>query len=784
MSRSHVDTHKQRARPVITNMSPMFLRVQELDDDRTTKLYIEGHGFWNNANKIVDGVETTVAQVPLFNKKHVGQLRAFLVPVPAPNMDTQYNMFSQPLSAYDLYKNSVRSSDKEPTMQTKYPGFTGIEVTVNSITENQISLDVPPVLSAGFIDVLVSNRAGYSRASTDFYQSSDGHAINLTTTTIESSGMLAVGKPTYWAKLTSSFQSNQFNSIVFNYTQQIKFDSEFAASDLHIEYVYNLATDAGMNNIVQSISSTEFKSTVTFTGLDVGTKYYTTVESIGDVETKSAVDAGTTTSIDTLNAQSSLRNQRDQVTFYYQSEPIVPDTYTYILATDKDLTQIVQQHDHDFVQTKTFFGVEQNQTFFSAVSCINIISNVVSAVSNPCYYFSVTPTRSSSTNNVSLNITSNALESIFVTEILSDKAKGMVTPIANDQYNNLWLAVGEGFFRPDRGNSPGKIVFDSGWPKYYGYWHEDMYELDSVIFPGLRTSYDNYKTRAWLWSPEKNEYLKNGGSIYDESEIPGAFAFLHNSLNFIKRKDNPTGRVLYINDYSQSQDFISPVYGPTRFYSTFKDIVEYSGMQFEQLSGTYIGVQGGWYHDRTIGTTETFATSSEWKSYLQNFDIIIWCCTNYQTDNYVHQNLVDALEDYYDNGGGMYIATDHDYFQGCTYALMSSYGVDFTGRVDRTINNIQYKVSQILANREYIPTGTHPLFNNISKDAYIHAGWSEGRLIYVTDESKRIMINSEYISSETGQLTVTNHTDRNGTPLTSTNYQVRTASGCVSAIQI
>lgn len=183
-----------RARPIITNIQPMFIFVKDQSNkDDTLKITVEGHGFWSNKKKVVDGIETSSVEVPFYNKGEHEVLRLFVVPHPTSNRTDQYNIFTSPLSSYNLYESSVRPGDSEPTMTTKYPPFTGVELTPTAISENKLTFQLPAPLSAAFVDVIVANRAGYSRASTEYFQSSDQSTTHMTTASIPSSGMIMIG---------------------------------------------------------------------------------------------------------------------------------------------------------------------------------------------------------------------------------------------------------------------------------------------------------------------------------------------------------------------------------------------------------------------------------------------------------------------------------------------------------------------------------------------------------------------------------------------------------------
>lgn len=182
-----------RARPVITNIQPMLIDIRDYDQaDERIRVTVSGHGFWSNKKIVKNGIVTSSVESPFYSKGYHERLRVFAIPRPAANRSDQYNIFSQSLCAYNLYESSVRPGDNEPTMTTKYPAFTGIEVEPVVTSENILSFYLPAPLSASFIDIVVANRAGYSQSSKEYFQSQDQLSINLTTLSIPSSGMILV----------------------------------------------------------------------------------------------------------------------------------------------------------------------------------------------------------------------------------------------------------------------------------------------------------------------------------------------------------------------------------------------------------------------------------------------------------------------------------------------------------------------------------------------------------------------------------------------------------------
>lgn len=794
-------------RPIITNIDPMFVRVNNTAGETTVT--IQGHGFWDNRDKIVDGIKHG-QRVPFYNKKSIDRLRLFVVPHPAGNRSDQYNIFDQPLSAYNLYEPAG-----EP-MVSKYPAFTGVEIIPDTKNQNLLTFELPPALSSAFVDIIIANRAGYSRASTEPLQSSDQHTVNLTTESIASSGMIMVAEPTFIFSInnTTVNKINFFDSLECNYKQTLLFDSFYDKESLlnKITYTYQLATDPGMSNITHSISSKTFSNTVVFAPVVPNTKYYNNLIAEHDdiIMVTNTTEQSTKGII--LSAIEPDEVFFNELTFeYYISEDTVPDAdWRYILATDRGFENIITTRAVEkFVTTQTYINLAPRTTYYSAVSSarFNSISNIVSASTNPCDRFVVDLKRPTTTYTI--EVTARSTEKIFVTEVLSDNARGMVQPIANDDRGNLFIAVGEGFFRPDRGNTPGKLVFDGGWPKFYGYVHEHM-PINSlngryVSFPGYwsGTVYQGHEVGA-NWTRIYRDMLDKGHSIYNASIFPGEFAYLCNAFKYIQRKENPTGKILYINDFRNNDNWYNitdgetwPAYGVARFYSTFYDIAKHAGMEMEQLSGGYIAEWGDPKHDLVLeGKTPGLSALEQWRDYLANYDAVIWAGVNYNGEprygggyvgedqgknNYVSPIVIQALEDFYDDGGGLYISTDHNYFQGCVQPVVSSYGIKFCCHVNRKKYRPAYKIENILNNKSYIPDGRHPLFDNLEPGSYIYAGGSEGAITYVTG-SGRLMINSEYTTSSDGTLFINQHND--GSLFTTGRLQVKSAGGCVSAFNI
>ena len=783
-----------KGRPVITNIDPMFARINQSE----TTITLEGHGFWDSRDKVINGVNLG-PRVSFYNKKSIDLLRLFAVPHPTINRTEQYNIFSQPLSSYNLYEKSG-----EP-MTSKYPAFTGIELEPITTNQNTLTFKLPPALSSSFVDIIVANRAGYSRSSRDIFQSTDQHSINLTTENIASSGMIVVGDPTYYFKVGQSGENvEHFTNIKYNYSQTLLFDPFYDKTKITTNniYTYQLSKKPDMSNVVQTITSTSFLDSVVFSPVESGTTYYANLSVTGGLKGRSSI-VSQKTELVTVQAYEPEDKNFSKLLFKYSVSHDISQggEWKYVLAKDKNFTDIVSIRDRDsFIDEQLYTDLESRQTYWSVVSSstLNTISNSVSGYyMHVCDLFFVDLDNNSADNTYTLNISSLSNEKIYVTEIISDRAKGMVSPVANDQFGKLFVAVGEGFFRTDRGNSPGRLVFDGGFPKFYGYPHEHM-PKDSML--AGRINYSFYQGNIWdhhaagaRWTESLRDSLHKGHSIYDGKIFPGQFAYLYNVFKYIQRQENQTNKILYINDFKNSWNSEMPAYGVARFYSTFYDIAEHAGMELEQLPGWLPGRYGAPKHDHVLeGRTQSLSSTDQWKNLFSNYDAIIWMGIqwngekgynneNNNKNNYISQPVVDALEDFYDNGGGLFISTDHNFFQGCTTPVVSSYGIRFTGKANRTTFHPAYKVETILNNTSYIPNGQHPLFDGLNPGSYIYAGMSEGVIAYETG-SGRLMNVSQYTTNSDGKIYIDKHND--GSPYLNNKIQVRTAAGCVSAFNI
>lgn len=72
-------------------------------------------------------------------------------------------MFNRDSEAIDKFKNITNGGDK--SLSVLFPEFTGFEVTYNILSQNIVIVNIPPIYRDGCFDIILLNRAGYTRSS-------------------------------------------------------------------------------------------------------------------------------------------------------------------------------------------------------------------------------------------------------------------------------------------------------------------------------------------------------------------------------------------------------------------------------------------------------------------------------------------------------------------------------------------------------------------------------------------------------------------------------------------
>lgn len=373
-------------------------------------------------------------------------------------------------------------------------------------------------------------------------------------------------------------------------------------------------------------------------------------------------------------------------------------------------------------------------------------------ISDPCTEFSVTRTDDGD-GTYTLTVTTNlANEGVFVSEALNDvDIRGLVRPLSNDQYQNIFLAVVEGTgFDAAAQTTGGRAVFDTGFLKYRGHEWDQSY----------------------------------AANVYD-SAVPAQFPFLVNAIKYTSRQFGKSDKVLYLND-SVGHPTTTGKYDVTDFDATIQacSILAGKTMSFFK-DGVTVKSHYQWF--LANDANETVQT---YLDYLNQFDTMVMVSAAELGSAYFSDHFIEAIHTYMDQGGGLIGLNDHGIFQWNSNAVVSKFGFQFTGNVDRDPGNPQYKVSTILQNKEYLPSGYHPLFENLHPTARIAAGDTEGVITYYdTTTGMNTSTNplptartSSYSSGSNKSVVITEHTDANNTALTGGKLIIRTASGCGAII--
>jgi len=431
-------------------------------------------------------------------------------------------------------------------------------------------------------------------------------------------------------------------------------------------------------------------------------------------------------------------------------------SFTYELSTSDtefDANVVNTETLSSTLSTKLYTELTGQQNYYMRVTAqglFTVYSNIASAHTDPCTEF--TSTRAANGDGTyTLTVTTNVPnEAVFVSEdIDNSNIRGLVRPIANDQFGNLWLAVGESrAYDPETGEMGGRLVFDTGFPKFL-----------------------NFENR-WNSSYAQDLYASN---------VPGHIPYLANSIKYTSRVSNQQNNVMFFNDDSQRGKFVYPI---SMFAGNFSGVVEALGKTFTYFKDqTADGSHYDWLQSNDSGET-----AASYLEYFNQFDTIIYTGTDAVSGNspWLSENFIQGLLDYVDGGGGVIFVTDHSAFQFILNPIVANFGIQFTETVDRSSGHSAYQVSTILDNTEYLPGGFHPLFENISESSSIYAGASEGVIVYYdsetgltsTENPNPTARTSQYSSGESKSLTITTHTNSENTPISGGKLIIRTASGC------
>ncbi len=256
-------------------------------------------------------------------------------------------------------------------------------------------------------------------------------------------------------------------------------------------------------------------------------------------------------------------------------------------------------------------------------------------------------------------------QDITTTSILS-KTENLVY----DQFGNPFISV------VDNQNG-GRLMFDGGFPKYY------------------------------------NLYWNNADKFKD---MPDQFKFMHNVIKWMSKTHESRGKVLLYGDRAAGNTHyhvkVTSSYG---FRNSIPDVIEAAG--FNSVVKDYQNY-GGVY-----GSTKAHISLEEMNKYAS---IVVMSSGGW---NSFTNETANNFTTYINNGGGVYIITDHDWFQPTGNQILQKFGSQFYGVVNRTPSHSAYKLSTIWANlsgTEY--DSNHDLWEGLKSNDSIHAGGSEGNV--------------------------------------------------------
>jgi hypothetical protein len=478
--------------------------------------------------------------------------------------------------------------------------------------------------------------------------------------------------------------------------------------------------------------------------------------------------------------------------------------YEFKIATDNQMVNVVDtitkaslvngaDSGLSYISREPFTNLTPNTTYFSQLTITGAHqgqSSIVESATNPCAGFNATRT-SDGDGTHTIDITTTPGATVTLTEeLVSPGLRGHMRPVLNDEFGNLFIGIAEGSFRGD-GDNGGKLVLDGGMPKFASYVPDEI-------------PYNSYGGNLWwapnpasahaaggdaIWTTAMRDFLQGGGDIYDGT-VPGQAAYLLNVFNFTKRIDNPTNKILFINDYKDGATGASAArheyYGAAKFVSVFKDVAEYGGFTLEQLDDTID--QTTFLYDHSDALLNKYSTAADWLTFLNGYDLVVYVgiegpnpsVWNGGTGKYLTQAFIDGMLDFYDGGGGLFATTDHENFtQGSVNQLVYNYGVQFTGNIDRTSGDAAYKVSNILSQNDYVQYGSHPLFNNLDPESFLFASTSEGMIAYNSGQfpaAPQVSRTSEFTADANGSVSVGAHVS--GNAIENRKLIISTSNGC------
>ena len=260
-------------------------------------------------------------------------------------------------------------------------------------------------------------------------------------------------------------------------------------------------------------------------------------------------------------------------------------------------------------------------------------------------------------------------------DITTSSVLDTATNLVYDEYGNPFISVVDN-------QLGGRLIFDGGFPKYYN------------------TNWNNSTTF-------------NG--------MPAQFKFMHNIVQWISEAHSDRGKVLLFGDAIEGHNYA--VKATDNASSDFNNSI--SGAV--SIAGYTPVIKDAAHADFGVGSKasnkQSVITLEELNKYAS---VIIMSSGGWDS---LSVESANNFTTYVNNGGGVYIITDHDYFQATGNQILRKFGSEFYGVVNRTPSNNAYKLSTIwgnLAGTEY--DQNHKLWEGMASTDSISAGGSEGNV--------------------------------------------------------
>jgi hypothetical protein len=261
------------------------------------------------------------------------------------------------------------------------------------------------------------------------------------------------------------------------------------------------------------------------------------------------------------------------------------------------------------------------------------------------------------------------------TSSILDKAENLVY----DEYGNPFISVVDNA-------GGGKLIFDGGFPKYYN--------------------------TNW-----------NGATTFNA--MPIQFKFMHNIVKWIGDTHKSRGKVLIYGDAIENHSYSVHESASSDFNTSIPGAISVAGFTPVIKEASHADFNGSKAADRKVDISleelnkyaaVVLMSSGGWDSF-----------TSETTNNFTT---------YVNNGGGVYIITDHDYFQRTGNQILRKFGSEFYGVVNRNSDHNAYKLSTIWSNLSGTEYGqSHPLWSGLNSTDSIPAGGSEGNVRIFTPQT-------------------------------------------------